>query len=1641
MARSYGCNNRDWDPMQEDYNNSNYESQYPDDNSSDGVKLDHCRLYIRNIPVGLTDSGLESVFEKFGTLTEVFLSKDPDKRYGIVAFERPAEARHAMASLNKTEPLGLLINIAHERKVKGVSQNRNPEHGTRERESYSTRERENNSNRERQSSAVSKRSNRERDESSNSNRWQNNANRKTDNMATGDNLVPLEDIQADLGDDLSIDTMDPDLLLELERLEIERLKLQQAQLACKQRMLIKQAKRGQTVTVSVFDNVSLCVEIERLKLQQAQLACKQRMLIKQAKRGQTVTVSAAFDNVSLCVEIERLKLQQAQLACKQRMLIKQAKRGQTVTIERLKLQQAQLACKQRMLIKQAKRGQTVTVSVFDNVSLCVEIEHLKLQQAQLACKQRMLIKQAKRGQTVTVSVFDNVSLCVEIERLKLQQAQLACKQRMLIKQAKRGQTVTQAQVQPQSASRCVLPDGKIMLRNTPDNSNQNRDVDGSFSAGAGDSNKRIDVPTHEWEGVAHSDDECSTPSTAKITERTFGPNYKAKSDKSIERTTAALSTKSINSKTTDLTSKKSECSRKKSATKKTSKYLSDETCELKYGDFFSDSDNEMDETNRLIQLRNTDYTGVVDNQLKIVVALAGYPKSKMRLQQMGIFQRCMSEIMDMQLKAGLLKVTPSFLDYYLNRGAIVCICKDFDTRDWMVRVSPGLQERMNINLILLKSKLKRLCRAVLKVPSSSWPATAQETFKLIQYFNPAIKTDKWNIYAQKTVDGVEITSFLTDRVSGEILRGPLFKNVIDYNEIEFEILGFTEIYYECLLSDLEEDLSSVASRVKLLEEIKSENNTPREQSATETRVQSTVNLESKNHEQTEQDIVNIEQAAFESSLQEDVIKKLKDIQYIRDKEEIMWSDEANFSDQELQTTKKDADVYVNDETIKMYTNEVYGDEENKMYSHSGVAMSEKTESIFESNDNLTVSRNSNLNIDTNRGIAYHRRTNYLHIENELKVAITLEGYPQDKLEGTHIRRLKHLFKEYLHRDMKNQRFSNLIIPKFTDIYLSNGAVIYICDSLETKDYLSEVLPKFVNSTGLKLTFRDIKNLVRYTRVVMRLPKEHAHVETLEILLKLQAVYPGLKPSCWKYYSDVAGKQKRQFGVDPESLEVIKSPDFDPTYQGDKLIFRIIDRQKRDVSFEEPTNTDMNNKNFEAKQIREVRYKNIYEPIDPEILNAPLTKIRTNHYSDLIADDLKLYIGPSCYPESRVDEHLFNLIKRTLEHVVMDSLQRGDLTEDAIPKFHDMYLFDGVIFVICLNMYSRYWIEENLAIVNRELHINLKATEFRGAVGIISLVVRTDKDIDDVISILQTQNSRLRTKFWRKISLVRTKTKLDAVLQIDKLSALVMSSPGFNKYIEGNPIQFKLGHLQSMLNPSASLEELKKQQETLKSSKSVKPTRSKLSMHGPKGKTYEELMRELRKEYPSLKVDEWNVIAQHEKHTHQICDLEIDEASAKLIEKQGFKLSVAHEKLCFYSGKLSHRSAIDSHRSANDSHRSAVESHRSADDSPAIEPDSARTVATVDTNPLPAEIDQDLRKIILKIPMNILPDNREDLNIIFDLLEDKNPGLNTELWQVYTDAPYPNNGKFTIIMDRQSASIIEGKHFVPTVGGEQLKFYF
>ncbi|XP_039762728.1 uncharacterized protein LOC120635687 isoform X2 [Pararge aegeria] len=1198
---------------------------------------------------------------------------------------------------------------------------------------------------------------------------------------------------------------------------------------------------------------------------------------------------------------------------------------------------------------------------------------------------------------------------LQLDYLKLQEEQIQCKQRMLILNR-----IGKKPSAQKFANRCILPDGRVVVRNFNDRSADQ--PDSIFNSAAGDSRalNSCSCDQRAWNEAGTSG--SSSASTCVLCSEDRSVTIKDKSPvkygKAPDKYVKSISTvtKSVDLSKTD---KKSECSRYSKMTEVTKSIISksdysrvsetvtkqsdvtskrltklarksDVTCDIKCSDFYSDSDDEADETNRLIILRNADYMDIVDEKLKIVITLAGYPKLKMRLKQMEQFQHSLNSIINMQLKAGLMKQTPQFLDYYLNRGAIVCICKDVESRDWVVRITPGLRERMFNNLILLKAKVKRLCLAVIKIPKSCWPATAHDAFKLLQYFNPTLKTHLWKIYAQKIHDDVEVTSFLVDRVSGEIIRGPNFKNIIDYDQMEFELTGYSEIYYECFLSESDEDLSSVASRVKVLEELRSNQVTPRNK-----RENVNDNIEHDNKNDTKS-TVNVKECREEiktSSIQK--INENENKGEIVDFKENLASFDVKKAPKEIKIalTEKASEIIAslaNDNSCEDLNMQIAKVNESEMELNEAnisiAAVSDVTESVIESSEHLFVGRNSNLHIDSNRGIAYHRRTNYLHIENELKIAIVLEGYPQNKLEGTHIRRLKHLFKDYLHKDMKMQRFTNFIIPKFQDIYLSNGAVIYICDSLETKDYVAEILPKFVTATGLKLTFRDIRNLVRYTRIVMRLPKELANVGSREILLKLQEKYPKLKLDCWKYYSDVAGKQKRQFGVEPESLDVIKSPNFDPTYENEKIAFRIIDRQKPEVNLEE-SNCTVESKEIEseeAKILRDRIVKTMYNVIEPDKMNATLTKIRANHYSDVIADDFKLYVGPANYPEMRIDEAMYLSIKKIFENVVFEAIYHEN--DKFIPKIHDFYLFDGVIFIICQDMASRLWIEKNIKSINDKLNGNLKATEFRGAVGIISMVVKTSKDFEEVIDTLQKQNPRLRTKYWRKISTVKSKVKLDVVLQIDKLSAYVITDKKFNNRIGESNVEFNLGHLKSLLQRK-TLEELSK------------VTSKK---HTSKDKV---------KEKTKTNVDQ--VLATSEsnnshKTSTNVAVSKTKTEDAKLIMDKDLKLNVGESKILFYS-KSSDKDSINSFNYIE-------------------------------------ENEQGFTKMVLKIPTHILPDFNDGLEIIFDLLEDKNPGLNTELWKVEKKSQV-EKGRFIVLVDKQSASVIKGKQFDPTLGGEKLKFYF
>ncbi|CAH0602398.1 unnamed protein product [Chrysodeixis includens] len=227
-GRNYSQSN-EWDSTRDDYNSSVYDAQYPDEDASGGVNLDHCRLYIKNIPKGLNEEGLRAAFAKFGTLKETYLSKDPQKHYGLVRFETPGEAKLAMMKMNRTEPLRLLINIAHKSKTRGTD--------NRQRDNRDWQDRSTNDKRERDRMSVS---NRDREDSGSViSRGRNS--RVQEEIPNGENNMDELLMEDDYG---FSDFLDPNLHLELESLKLEQLKVREEQLQCKQRViLLKQAER------------------------------------------------------------------------------------------------------------------------------------------------------------------------------------------------------------------------------------------------------------------------------------------------------------------------------------------------------------------------------------------------------------------------------------------------------------------------------------------------------------------------------------------------------------------------------------------------------------------------------------------------------------------------------------------------------------------------------------------------------------------------------------------------------------------------------------------------------------------------------------------------------------------------------------------------------------------------------------------------------------------------------------------------------------------------------------------------------------------------------------------------------------------------------------------------------------------------------------------------------------------------------------------------------------------------------------------------------------------------------------------------------------------------------------------------------
>ncbi|XP_039762730.1 uncharacterized protein LOC120635687 isoform X4 [Pararge aegeria] len=213
MSRGRFNQSHGWDSMRDDYDNT-YDAQYPDDDiNSGGVQLDHCKLYVKNITKAINEEGLRTAFAAYGNIQKVYFSKDPHKRFALITYETPSEAKLAMMKLNKTEPLRFSICLAHKKNDAPQSQQKERRYNNYGQDSGSYSHRNDNG-------SVSSRDRHSMKHGDITNDGIN------DHGSIHDDNVGFEQ------------GLDPELEIEYEQLQLDYLKLQEEQIQCKQRMLI-----------------------------------------------------------------------------------------------------------------------------------------------------------------------------------------------------------------------------------------------------------------------------------------------------------------------------------------------------------------------------------------------------------------------------------------------------------------------------------------------------------------------------------------------------------------------------------------------------------------------------------------------------------------------------------------------------------------------------------------------------------------------------------------------------------------------------------------------------------------------------------------------------------------------------------------------------------------------------------------------------------------------------------------------------------------------------------------------------------------------------------------------------------------------------------------------------------------------------------------------------------------------------------------------------------------------------------------------------------------------------------------------------------------------------------------------------------
>ena len=126
----------------------------------------------------------------------------------------------------------------------------------------------------------------------------------------------------------------------------------------------------------------------------------------------------------------------------------------------------------------------------------------------------------------------------------------------------------------------------------------------------------------------------------------------------------------------------------------------------------------------------------------------------------------------------------------------------------------------------------------------------------------------------------------------------------------------------------------------------------------------------------------------------------------------------------------------------------------------------------------------------------------------VKMAVLLEGHPNKRLSEEQSTDLELLITEKISKNEEG------FAPTFLSCRLENGAFIINCADAESSKWLERTVSQINPWKEQKLLVGEAKKLVRTTKIIAKLPRVCAKLDSKEIMRKIEAQNGGLTPTEW-----------------------------------------------------------------------------------------------------------------------------------------------------------------------------------------------------------------------------------------------------------------------------------------------------------------------------------------------------------------------------------------------------------------------------------------------------------------------------------------------------------------------------------------------